>query len=261
MDNLKKLNDLTLELEKSLSENIAIQNYLRKIENIVESINQTSLNFISLSDKLDQISKDLSLSSKNFNQEIKRVTETSETSWENLSSSIDSTLSELKKKIESSLNLLSVEHSKFSREFSGKVTEQVTSITNQISDNGKKLHTTISNFSTKFSELQHETDERLNSSIVELTSDLKKLHKELDESIKTRHDKHSSDIQLSFRNESTQIQRSMELAIKESTLGLEKSISIQLTKTNRQQRTLFFITIFLIIIGIISVILLKNGSI
>ena len=83
--------------------------------------------------------------------------------------------------------------------------------------------------------------------IIELGKDNKIFQKELEQHITSKLEKHKSDIQVEIRNEGAQIQRSVELALKENIMNLEKTLSEKISKAKKQQSILSIIIIVLII--------------
>lgn len=113
----------------------------------------------------------------------------------------------------------------------------------KLNDNSKNTYERI-----KF--ISETLDNKLSSydkAIAELAKDNRNFQKDLEQHITSKLDKNSSDIQIAIRNEGVQIQRAMELALKENISNLEMNLVI---KTNKiaNQVTLFSIVTLIVVI-------------
>ena len=117
-------------------------------------------------------------------------------------------------------------------ELTVKIEKSITQITegNQNFEGIKKdLQNSLKSLNSEVVSLKKQNE----TQIEELISTNKRMIRELDENISSRLSRFSSDIQISIREEGTQIQRSIELLFKESILDLEKNMSEKLIKVNR----------------------------
>ena len=134
-------------------------------------------------------------------------------------------------------------------ELTVKIEKSITQITegNQNFEGIKKdLQNSLKSLNTEVALLKKQNE----SQIEELISVNKRMIRELDENIVSKLSRFSSDIQISIREEGTQIQRSIELLFKESILDLEKNITAKIKKAQRLQIPLIIFVILLILSSI-----------
>lgn len=208
MSNLVKLNELTLELEKSLAENKSIQSYLKEIEIAVSMAKESTSVFTSYQANLSKLEKEIVGTNNKIEATLKKISESADANWSKLIDNNSTKLKSMTETIETSMTIIEESFTKSNKEL-------VSNTKKQISD---------------------------------INSDIYKFKSELDSNLKTRLDKHSSDIQLTIRNEGTQIQRSIELLFKESILNLEKNITEKIIKAQRLQISLIII-VTLVVLG------------
>jgi hypothetical protein len=196
MSNLIKLNELTSELEKSLAENRAIQSYLKEIKTVVEALSETSNEFRDIEEKFDIMQQSILLSSQKIEATLKSLGDASDKNWAKLIKENSVEITNFKINIVDTLNNFIPEIRKSTEQFHQATGKQISII-----------HADLKKFET------------------EVLGNINKFKNDLDANLKTRLDKHASDIQLAIRNEGGQIQRSMELAIKESSIKSDELIS------------------------------------
>ena len=135
-------------------------------------------------------------------------------------------------------------------ELTVKIEKSITQITegNQNFEGIKKdLQNSLKSLNSEVVSLKKQNE----TQIQELISTNKRMIRELDENISSRLSRFSSDIQISIREEGTQIQRSIELLFKESILNLEKSFTEKMIKQQKTQLIVVIITALTIIGSII----------
>ena len=132
-------------------------------------------------------------------------------------------------------------------ELTVKIEKSITQITegNQNFEGIKKdLQNSLKSLNSEVVSLKKQNE----TQIEELISTNKRMIRDLSENIISQISRFSSDIQISIREEGTQIQRSIELLFKERIIDLEKNIT---EKIKKQQRIRLLVTILsaIIIIG------------
>lgn len=132
-------------------------------------------------------------------------------------------------------------------ELTVKIEKSITQITegNQNFEGIKKdLQNSLKSLNSEVVSLKKQNE----TQIEELISTNKRMIRDLSENIISQISRFSSDIQISIREEGTQIQRSIELLFKERIIDLEKNIT---EKIKKQQRIQLLVTILsaIIIIG------------
>ena len=110
-----------------------------------------------------------------------------------------------------------------------------------------ELHNSLKSLNTEVASLKKQNE----TQIEELISSNKKMIRDLDENILSKLNRFNSDIQITIREEGTQIQRSNELLFKESILNLEKSFTEKMIKQQKTQLIVVIITALTIIGSII----------
>jgi len=135
-------------------------------------------------------------------------------------------------------------------EMTMKIEKSITQITegNQNFEGIKKdLQNSLKSLSTEVGLLKKQNETQVD----DLISSNKKMIRDLDENVVSKLNRFSSDIQITIREEGTQIQRSNELLFKESILNLEKSFTEKMIKQQKAQLIVLLITTITIIGSII----------
>lgn len=134
-------------------------------------------------------------------------------------------------------------------EMTVKIEKSITQITegNQNFEGIKKeLQNSLKSLSTEVARLKKQNETQID----ELLSANKKMIRDLDENIMSKLNRFSSDIQITIREEGTQIQRLNELLFKESIINLEKNMSEKHIKSQRLQLLMIIISLLVIVSSI-----------
>jgi len=233
MSNLAKLNDLALEVEKSLAKTKAVQNYLLEVEKVISSLEVAAKEYTALGQKVKEMTEHISLSSQVTKETLNSTISKIEKNWLSFSKDYEKKLLQLNESVHSSLLKSSSDLHAITTQFHSTTGKQLSDFHADF----KRFHTGMVGNLSKF---QNDIDINLNE-----------FKRELDGNMSTRLDKHSSDIQLNFRNEATQIQRSLDITVKEKILELEQSMSSQLKKQSRSTLILGIVSTIIIIASIL----------
>ncbi|NVN96679.1 hypothetical protein HXX01_00260 [Candidatus Nomurabacteria bacterium] len=229
MSNLVRLNELTQELEKSMAENRAIQNYLGEIKTIKKTLDDARLVYTQSSEKLEKMQIEVNKLVLETSKVLKSIGESSDKNWSKLLNQNLEHILELKKAIAKNLDELD-------KNIKDDFDILKKSLENEIKEFNKSQHRFETEMLGNIKKFESELDQNINSRLTELDNNqlkfegevlgnLNKFKNELDQNLSSRLEKHSSDIQVSIRNEGAQIQRANELYIKENSQRLEEKIS------------------------------------
>jgi len=158
-------------------------------------------------------------------------------------------------KLDETINQLEMQADDFKQH--SKVLSKISELTGSLEKSFSEISTSNKNFATVKNELL-ELIQTLKTELVqlkkqeelrmdELIASSKKSVRDLDDSLTSKLDRFNSDIQLTIRNEGTQIQRAIELLFRESILNLEKIIAEKITKQQRIQLIAIIISTMIII--------------
>ena len=127
-----------------------------------------------------------------------------------------------------------------------------------IEENNKNLNSVSDVIKKKTEENSKQlkaTNDFLELKIEELYKDNKSFQKELDETLKTRLEKHKSDIQLEVRNEGAQIQRSFETILNSNFNSMESKIKTYFEVQSKELKTLkillFLMVAIIVVLGLV----------